>query len=65
VARRWEGRDLAKGTRARILGGPHTDRIVIVFDTWDSRGELRVDLGPEAKRAVADVGMTYQVERVT
>jgi hypothetical protein len=64
IHRRWRGRQITEGCRVRILRGVHKGKIVQVDEAWDSRGQARVSLGDEARRTVADVFMSYQVERM-
>ena len=43
------------GDRVRILAGPHRDRIATVYEVWESREQVRVELGEAAKVAVTDL----------
>lgn len=43
------------GDRVHILVGEHRDRVLTVYEVWESRDQVRVDLGEDAKRATKDV----------
>jgi hypothetical protein len=62
--RRRRGEEIVRGCHVRILRGVHQGKVVRVYDIWDSRGQVRVDLGDEAKRAVTDVFMSYELKRM-
>ena len=51
------------GDVVHILAGSHRGRIVRVYEVWTERGELRVDLGEQEKKAVTDVLDNIQVCR--
>src|SRR5689334_3447282 len=43
------------GDRVRILAGPHRNRIVEVYDVWESRNQVRVDLDTQTRKDASDV----------
>ncbi|MFQ5962438.1 MAG: hypothetical protein ACE5MG_13695 [Candidatus Methylomirabilales bacterium] len=43
------------GDRVRILVGPHRDRVVEVYEVWDERRQVRVELGEVERNQVEDV----------
>ena len=63
VGRRLAGAPFRVGDHVRILVGPHRDRVVEIYDVWDSRGQIRVRLDPELEREVRDVFKFTQVLR--
>ena len=52
------------GDRVLILGGPHKEQTALVYGTWQ-HGQVRVDLGPEAKASYKDVFAPYELLRLT
>ena len=55
VAAQLQGWPFTAGETVRILSGPHKDTITTVYEVWSDRGQVRVDLGREAKERVEDV----------
>lgn len=53
------------GCEVRILGGPLRGRTGRVRETWESRGQVRVDLVPATNEKAEDVYMFFQVRQVT
>ncbi len=53
----------AAGDIVRILCSRHRDRVTRVYDVWASRGQVRVDLGEDAKRNLTDVLMYHEICR--
>ena len=51
------------GDRVQILAGPHRDRVFRVYEVWDERCQVRVDLDEEAKKEFTDVFSYTQVCR--
>jgi hypothetical protein len=43
------------GDTVLILAGAHRDRVARVYEVWSERGQVRVELGEEERRAVTDV----------
>lgn len=64
VSNSLNGAPFKAGDEVRILRGPHRDKITRVYETWDVRKELRVDLGEELKQSVKDVFNVEEVCRV-
>ena len=62
---RLNGAPFQVGERVRILRGPHRDRVARIYATWDSRRQVRVDLGIDSNLAVTDVFSYTQVSRET
>jgi hypothetical protein len=63
LGRRLAGAPFHVGDRVRILVGPHRDRVVEIYDVWESRCEVRVSLDAESKKDVRDVFEFTQVFR--
>jgi hypothetical protein len=63
LADKIAGAPFQVGDRVRILVGPHRDRIVEVYDVWQSRRQIRVWLDSEAEKNVTDVFGNSQVRR--
>jgi hypothetical protein len=55
VAARLQGWPFAVGDRVWILSGKHKGTLTTVYEVWAERGQVRVDLGSEAKGKVTDV----------
>lgn len=62
--REYRGQQVVVGCRVRILGGPRAGQTAQVHESFDSRGEVRVELGEEAERSIDDVYLSFQVRRV-
>ena len=61
---RWlAGGPFQVGDRVRILIGPHRERVVEVYEVWESRCEVRVRLDAKAEKEVRDVFSFTQVFR--
>ena len=52
-----------KGDSVRILVGPHKNKVTQIYEVWNSRGQVRVDLGEETAKKVKDVFDDIQVCR--
>lgn len=64
LTRRYRnGRDIDMNTRVRVLCGPYRNTVTTVYETWDFRGQVRLELGPDIKEVFGDVFYNYQVER--
>lgn len=59
-----QGWPFAVGDKVRILSGPRKDTISTVYEVWAERGQVRVDLGPEAGEKLEDVYCAVAVCRV-
>jgi hypothetical protein len=64
VCRILNGGRYRAGESVYILVGPHRGRVVTIYEVWDARGQVLVDLGEQAKREVKDVFEDLQVCRV-
>ncbi len=64
VCRFLNGGPYQAGDNVYILVGPHRGRVVTIYEVWNTRGQVRVDLGEQAKREVKDVFDDLQVCRV-
>jgi len=60
---RLAGAPFRAGDRVRILVGPHRNRVVEIYDVWDSRRQIRVRLDAESETKVRDVFSFTQVCR--
>ncbi|MGZ4964363.1 MAG: hypothetical protein ACXWKG_11690 [Limisphaerales bacterium] len=60
---RLAGAPFRAGDRVRILVGPHRDRVVEIYDVWDSRRQVRVHLDAQSEKDVRDVFSFTQVFR--
>ena len=57
------GAPFSVGDRVRILVGAHRDAVVRVYQVWESRNQVRVELGEQEKKDTKDVFSYYQVCR--
>lgn len=51
------------GDRVRILVGAYRGQFADVYEVWESRGQVRLKLGPEHRRRVTDVFRDAEVLR--
>jgi hypothetical protein len=51
------------GDPVRILVGPHRNHLTRIYEIWDERREVRVELDPQARESVKDVFEFTQVCR--
>jgi hypothetical protein len=63
IAARIQGWPFAKGDEVVILSGKNRGRVVTVYEVWEPRGQVRLDLGDEAKENVTDVYCAVAVTR--
>ena len=63
IGERLAGAPFHTGDRVRILVGPQRNRVVEIYDVWNSRSQIRVWLDAEAEREVCDVFDFTQVFR--
>ena len=63
IGDRLAGAPFHTGDRVRILVGPQRNRVVEIYDVWNSRSQIRVWLDAEAEREVCDVFDFTQVFR--
>jgi hypothetical protein len=55
IAARLQGWPFAIGDQVWILSGRHKNTSTTIYAVWEERGQVRVELGPEAKDNVEDV----------
>ena len=60
---RKNGAPFTVGDRVHILVGVHRDAVVRVYEVWESRNQVRVELGDQEKKSVTDVFSYYQICR--
>lgn len=63
IAARIQGWPFAEGDEVVILSGPNKDRVARIYEVWEPRGQVRLDLGEEARIAVKDVYCAVAVTR--
>jgi hypothetical protein len=63
IRARLNGAPFRVGDSIRILVGPYRGRVVQIYDVWDSRHQVRVDLDAETKIDVTDVFSFTQICR--
>lgn len=64
IAARLQGWPFSVGDRVWILRGRHKGTVTDVYEVWSERGQVRVELGHEARDKVEDVYCAVQVCRV-
>jgi hypothetical protein len=52
------------GDTVCILTGKHKGKITTVYEVWEFRGQVKVDLGPEEKNKVTDVFCNVAVFKI-
>jgi hypothetical protein len=57
------GAPFHEGDLVRILFGTNRDRVVRVYEVWESRDQVRVVLGEQERKDVTDVFSPYQICR--
>lgn len=55
LAARAQGWPFQVGDEVCILSGKHLNTITRIYGIWDARGQVRVELGEEARNATEDV----------
>ncbi|QIF03527.1 KOW motif domain-containing protein [Roseimicrobium sp. ORNL1] len=63
VAARIQGAPFSKGDEVMVLSGKHKGRVTRIYQVWEPRGQIRLELGEEAKKAVTDVVCIVTVTR--
>lgn len=63
-ANRTHGAPFQSGDWVRILRGPHKNKVVSVYEVWNERYQVRVDLGGKEKEDFTDIFSFLQVQRV-
>jgi hypothetical protein len=61
--RRINGAPFDVGDQVMILSGKHAGRVVRVYQLWEERAQVRVELGDAERKAVTDVYSETQVCR--
>ena len=61
IVARHQGRPFEIGDKVAVLTGRERGTVTTVYEIWDTRGEVRVDLGPEARDAATDVFSEVEV----
>lgn len=57
------GAPYCKGDLVHILVGPHRDRVVRVYEVWESRDQVRVELGEHERKDTSDVFSLFEICR--
>ena len=60
---RLAGAPFQIGDKFRILIGPHRNRVVEIYEVWNSRRQIRVKLDADSEKKVRDVFLFTQVCR--
>jgi hypothetical protein len=62
---RANGAPYLAGDRVRILAGKHKNFVGSIYEVWDERGQVRLDLGPEPRKDFSDVFTYTEVFRAS
>ena len=57
------GAPFHKGDEVQIISGSYKGKTATVYEVWKERGQVRLDLGEQAKKAVTDVFSFIEVYR--
>jgi hypothetical protein len=57
------GAPFREGDLVRVLAGAHRDRVVRVYEVWESGDQVRVALGDKERKDATDVFAPYQICR--
>jgi hypothetical protein len=63
IAARIQGWPFQIGEEVVILTGRHRNAVACIYEVWEERGQVRVDLGEELKETVKDVFSVVEVCR--
>jgi len=63
IARALQGAPFHVGDHVWILVGKHKGTLTRVYEVWDERGQIRVELGADDKTAVTDVFCVVEICR--
>ena len=63
IAARIQGWPFSNGDKVIILAGKHKGTVTTVYEVWEPRGQVRLELGSAAKDAVTDVLFAVAVTR--
>ena len=61
IAARIQGWPFSAGDEVIVLSGAHKNTRTRIYEVWTERGQVRVDLGPELKKAVKDIFCAVEV----
>jgi len=59
------GAPFQPGDQVQILAGPHRDHVFRVYEVWEVRNQVRVDLGEKAVANFSDVFSSNEICRVS
>ena len=63
IAARIQGWPFVVGEEVMILAGKHKGRIAKIYEVWEPRGQVRLELGEQEKESVNDVYCAVVVTR--
>ena len=63
IAARIQGWPFEKGDEVVILTGQNRGRVTKIYEVWEPRGQVRLELGGEAKESFADVYCAVAITR--
>jgi hypothetical protein len=63
IAARLQGWPFFEGEEVVILVGRHKGRVARIYEVWEPRGQVRLELGDAAKESVTDVYCAVAVTR--
>jgi hypothetical protein len=63
IAARIQGWPFVEGDEVVILAGKDRGRVTKVYEVWESRGQVRLELGDEAKESLTDVYCAVAITR--
>jgi hypothetical protein len=64
LATKRHGAPFKPGDVVRVLRGPHHGKVLNVYEVWNERDQVRLDLGETEKKNVTDVFTVLSVQRV-
>lgn len=64
ISARIQGWPFEVGDEVIVLAGKNKGQIARVYEVWETRGQVRLDLGREAKESVEDVFCAVLVTRL-
>lgn len=65
LAFKYNGYPFKVGDRVKILSGKHCNKEGKVYDIWESRHQVRVDIGSERKELVDDVFSYHKIRKIS
>jgi len=63
IAARIQGWPFAKGDEVVILSGKDRGRVTRIYEVWEPRGQVRLELGDKARETITDVYCAVAVTR--